>query len=92
MTTENRTYSLSATNGENFKVSVSISNLTEQQVLAVLNNCEYGFRDIEVVCEQTGEIMYNRYWSGEWFDKFRKPWTPESALTWMRDTLKEYNN
>lgn len=59
------TYSVTARNCRGMSVTFSnLGCLTAKSVAEILS---YAFRDLEVVCDQTGEIMYNIYKDLEWY-------------------------
>ena len=63
------TYTVSADNCNAPRITYEIKGLTEKSALFLANHLAEGFRDVKVVCEQTGEIMFNIYYN----DDFRKP-------------------
>ena len=63
------TYSVSADNRNSPKITYEVKGLSAKSALFLANHLAEGFRDVTVVCEQTGEIMFNIYYN----DDFRKP-------------------
>ena len=63
------TYSVSADNCNAPKITYEVKGLSEKSALFLANHLVEGFRDVKVICEQTGEIMFNMYYN----DDFRKP-------------------
>ena len=63
------TYSVSADNCNSPKITYEVKNLTAKSALFLANHLAEGFRDVTVICEQTGDIMFNMYYN----DDFRKP-------------------
>jgi hypothetical protein len=82
---ENYTYIITADNCMNPKITVRYEGLTEKQVLLAIR-CFYGaFRSIEVICSDTGEVMYNHYVSED-FMIYTK--SEAEALDELSDCLK----
>ena len=63
------TYVVSANNCNAPKITYEVKGLTEKSALFLANHLVEAFRKIEVVCEQTGELVYDVYYN----DDFRKP-------------------
>ena len=63
------TYSVSADNCNSPKITYEVKGLAEKSALFLANHLTEGFRDVKVVCEQTGEIMFSMYYN----DSFRYP-------------------
>lgn len=63
------TYSVKADNCNSPKIIYEVKGLAEKSALFLANHLVEAFRRIEVVCEQTGELVYETYYN----DDFRKP-------------------
>ena len=63
------TYSVSADNCNSPKITYEVKGLPAKSALFLANHLAEGFRDVRVICEQTGEVMFNIYYN----DDFRKP-------------------
>lgn len=62
------TYSVTANNCKGMSVTFSrLGCLTAKTVAEILS---YAFRDLQVVCDQTGEVAYNHYKSPDWFARY----------------------
>ena len=63
------TYSVKADNCNAPKITYEVNGLAAKSALFLANHLAEGFRDVRVICEQTGEVMFNIYYN----DDFRKP-------------------
>ena len=63
------TYTVSADNCNSPKITYEVKGLAEKSALFLANHLLEGFRKVDVICEQTGEIVFNIYYN----DDFRKP-------------------
>lgn len=63
------TYVVNASNCNAPKITYEVKGLSAKSALFLANHLVEAFRKIEVVCEQTGEIVYDVYYN----DDFRKP-------------------
>lgn len=63
------TYSIKADNCNAPKITYEVKGLPEKSALFLANHLVEAFRCVEVVCEQTGELVYNVYYN----EDFRKP-------------------
>lgn len=62
------TFTLSIdTNTARPKIKTEFTKLTRKQAEAAYNTARKAFRGVQVVCEQTGEVMAHAYCSDEWF-------------------------
>ena len=62
------TYTLSLdTNTARPNIKTEFTKLTHKQAEAAYNTARKAFRGVQVVCEQTGEVMAHTYCSDEWF-------------------------
>jgi hypothetical protein len=61
------TYTVTAKSFDYKNLTVSFSDLHLNGAMAVAEMLGCGFRNIEVVCDQTGEVVYNHYKSPDWF-------------------------
>lgn len=62
-------YSVSADTCENPKITVEYKGLSMDKARQVAMALEGAFRKVDVICEQTGEVMYNVYYSSEYYNK-----------------------
>ena len=63
------TYVVNASNCNAPKITYEVKGLAAKSALFLANHLVEAFRKIEVVCEQTGELVYDVYYN----DDFRKP-------------------
>ena len=63
------TYTVSADNCNAPRLTYEVKGLAEKSALFLANHLTEGFRDVKVVCDQTGEVMFSIYYN----DDFRKP-------------------
>ena len=63
------TYSVSADNCNAPKITYEVKGLAAKSALFLANHLAEGFRKVDVICEQTGEVVFNIYYN----DDFRKP-------------------
>lgn len=62
-------YSVSADTCESPKITVEYKGLSMEKAKHIAMILEGAFRKVDVICEQTGEVMYNVYYSSEYFEK-----------------------
>lgn len=62
-------YSVSADTCESPKITVEYKGLSMDKARQVAMALEGAFRKVDVICEQTGEVMYNVYYSSEYYNK-----------------------
>jgi hypothetical protein len=62
------TYSVKADNCNAPKITYEVKGLAKKSALFLANHLVEAFRNVEVLCEQTGELVYNVYYN----DDFRK--------------------
>ena len=72
------TYKVTADTCNNPRITYERSGLTAHGAKFLVNNLSQGFRQIEVYCEQTGEIVFNRYVNGEFYEL---PYTAAQVLS-----------
>lgn len=60
------TYTLTARNGESPSITFEVS-ATFHWIMAMVEVAEKAFRDITVICDETGEVIVSRYQSSEVF-------------------------
>lgn len=63
------TYSVSADNCNSPRITYEVKGLAEKSALFLANHLAEGFRKVDVICEQTGEVMFSMYYN----DSFRYP-------------------
>ena len=63
------TYEVIAKTGNSNTPSVTFGNLAYIHARAVSDILGEAYRDIAIICEQTGEVAYNHYWSDDFFCK-----------------------
>lgn len=73
------TYTMTATNGEMPKVTVEFS-CDMWLAMSLAKIAEEAFRDVRVVSDDTGEVMYNRYFATE-------AYAPQRLVTEVLDNL-----
>jgi hypothetical protein len=61
------TYTVTAENRCNPYITYTIQNLTDKQARFAIKNLWTAFRSIEVVNEETGEVVYSHYEGDEFF-------------------------
>lgn len=59
------TYTVSADNCNSPKITYEVKGLTAKSALFLAQNLSEGFRDVKVVCEETGEVMYSLYYNDD---------------------------
>jgi hypothetical protein len=80
------TYSVSADNCNSPKITYEVKELSSKSALFLANHLAEAFRDVRVICEQTGEVMFNIYYN----DDFRKPTLSElECLAIAQSVLKD---
>ena len=62
------TYSVFANNCSEPKITYEISNLTANTARFIALNLAEGFREVEVICEDTGELVLSIYIDGDLFE------------------------
>lgn len=62
------TYSVSADNCNSPRMTYEVQGLSAKSALFLANHLAEGFRKVDVICEQTGEVMFNIYYN----DDFKK--------------------
>ena len=66
--TENFSYSLILRSCEASPcIEATFKGLSSGQISLAIAEAIYGFRHVEVICEQTGEVVYTNYKSSELF-------------------------
>lgn len=63
------TYYVSADTCESPKITVEYKGLSMEKAKHIAMVLEGAFRKVDVICEQTGEVMYNVYYSSEYFER-----------------------
>ena len=63
------TYSVNANNCNAPRITYEVKELTAKSAMFLANHLTEGFRQVEVICEQTGEIIFSMYYN----DEIRKP-------------------
>lgn len=69
------TYSVNADNCNAPKITYEVKGLAAKSAMFLANHLVEAFRKVDVICEQTGEIVFNIYYN----DDFRKPTMDELA-------------
>ena len=62
------TYTVSADNCNAPRITCEIKGQTDRSAKFLAENLSRAFRDVRVICEQTGEVMYSFYYN----DDFKK--------------------
>lgn len=68
----------------NLGMSVTFERLSACAATSVKDILSRGFRDVRIVNGETGEIMYNHYFSEEWFPRTS---TEEDAISMAKSFL-----
>ena len=63
------TYTVNANNCNTPKITYEVKELTAKSALFLANHLVEAFRQVDVTCEQTGEIIFSMYYN----DEIRKP-------------------
>jgi hypothetical protein len=63
------TYEVNASNNSMPKITFEVKGLSKNVALFIAKNLSLGFCDVAVVCEMTGELVYNISYSTD----FNKP-------------------
>ena len=80
------TYSVKADNCNSPKITYEAQGLAAKSALFLANHLSEAFRNVEVICEQTGEIAYQFYYN----DDFHKPRYDEvTCLAIAQNILKD---
>lgn len=61
------TYTVTAKSLDHKNLSISFGDLSRFCATAVAEILGCGFRNIDIICDQTGEVAYNHYKSPDWF-------------------------
>lgn len=77
------TYTISVETRDSNNVSATFRNVPDHKVEACVSVLESAFRDIEVVDEETGEVVYNKYVGADWF-------VAETTVGEVIDEINEY--
>ena len=78
------TYTVTAENRQNPYITYCIKSLTKKQVQFAIKNLCAAFCSIEVVNEETGEVVYNHYEGDEFFQSSE---TEAKAMTKINTIL-----
>ena len=80
------TYVVTANNCNTPKITYEVNGLSEKSALFLANHLVEAFRQVDVICEQTGEIMFSVYYN----DNFRKPTMDElTCLSVAQSVFKD---
>lgn len=84
----NKTFTIKANNGQSPLIEITYAAPSYMRMHACVKILQRGFRDIQVTCDQTGEIYLTLYKCSEMF----KPETsPANALLELEEFLSIYN-
>lgn len=61
------TYTVTAKSCENPNITVEFKGLCSTCSIEVVSILECAFRSVEIICEETGEVVYTLYVGSEWF-------------------------
>lgn len=61
------TYTLTANNGDNPRITYTQEGIPECRIQKLYANAQCSFRDVQVTCDQTGELIFQVYTSDEFF-------------------------
>lgn len=64
------TYTITAKSCENPNVVIEYEGLCDKCIDECVEELNTAFRSVEVICEQTGEVVYSRYVGADWFNAF----------------------
>ena len=80
------TYVVNANNCNTPKITYEVGGLTAKSALFLANHLTEAFRQVDVTCEQTGEIIFSMYYN----DEIRKPTMDErSCLSIAQSIFKD---
>jgi hypothetical protein len=65
--TSQLTYTLTASNGDSPRITYTQEGIPENRIRELYSHAQCSFRDIQVTCDQTGELVFQTYTSGEFF-------------------------
>ena len=68
------TYEVLADNGNSPKITFQVRGLSKNSAKFLAEHLSQAFRDVRVICDQTGEVMYNVYYN----DGFKRTTMKES--------------
>jgi hypothetical protein len=77
------TYTISVETRNSNNVSATFRNVPNYKVEPCVSVLETAFRDIEVVDEETGEVVYSKYVGGDWFEA-------EASVGEVIDEINDY--
>lgn len=63
------TYTVTADNCNHPKITCEITGQTDKSAKFLAENLSRAFREVRVLCEQTGEVVYSFYYN----DDFKRP-------------------
>lgn len=63
------TYTVTAKSLDYKNLVVSFGELSCLSAISVSEILGYAFRQIDIICDQTGEVAYNHYKSPDWFTR-----------------------
>jgi hypothetical protein len=64
------TYIVTAKSCENPNITIEYEGLCEECIEECIEELTTAFRSVEVICEQTGEVVYTHYVGADWFTPF----------------------
>lgn len=64
------TYTVTAKSLDHKNLTVSFGDLSCLAAKTVSEILGYAFRQIDIICDQTGEVAYNHYKSPDWFARY----------------------
>ena len=64
------TYTVTAKSLDHKNLTVSFGELSCLMAKTVSEILGYAFRQIDIVCDQTGEVAYNHYKTPDWFARY----------------------
>lgn len=80
------TYSVKADNCNAPKITYEVKELSAKSALFLANHLVEAFRQVDVTCEQTGEVMFSMYYN----DDFHKPTMDElTCLSIAQSVFKD---
>ena len=63
-------YTVIAKSCENPNITIEYKGLCGECIDECVEELNTAFRSVEVICEQTGEVVYSRYVGADWFVPF----------------------
>jgi hypothetical protein len=65
--TSQLTYTLTANNGDNPRITYEQTGIPASYIRDMYENAQCSFREVQVTCDQTGELIFQAYASADFF-------------------------